>query len=204
MARDEDMEQVIFDAACKVFVEKGPTNARIADIADEAGITPSLLHYYFRKREPLFNKVFGSELRRIFPEQQAVLLSDRPVEEKVRTFAHAALEHHRANPHLAAFVAFEAHYNPNRITSAINEVTGPLDLSVLQQQIDAGVAEGRYRPTDACHLVADLLALCLFPFIAAPLIKLFMDLDDEAFEAFLDTRFETVPETILAGLRVEG
>jgi AcrR family transcriptional regulator len=195
------MEEVIFDAARKVFVEKGPNKARIADIAEEAGITPSLFHYYFRKREPLFNKVFGSELRRIFPEQQAVLLSDRPVEEKVHTFTHAALEHHRANPHLAAFVTFEAHYSPERLTKAMEDLVGPLDLSVLQAQIDAGVADGRFRPTCACHLVVDMLALCLFPFISAPLLKLFMGLDDAGFEAFIDTRFETVPATVMQALR---
>ena len=37
----------ILQAAKKVFTEKGLTGARMQDIADEAGISQALLHYYF-------------------------------------------------------------------------------------------------------------------------------------------------------------
>ena len=45
---DQSSEQVILEAAKKVFVRKGMAGARMQDIADEAGINKALLHYYFR------------------------------------------------------------------------------------------------------------------------------------------------------------
>ncbi|MFB6273851.1 MAG: TetR/AcrR family transcriptional regulator [Salinibacter sp.] len=68
----QDTEHLILDAARTVFVEKGP-NARMQDVADEADINQSLLHYYFRDRETLYRTVFGEELQRIMPAQTEVM-----------------------------------------------------------------------------------------------------------------------------------
>lgn len=51
--KNEDKRQRLIDAAYKVFVRKGFTNASIKDIAKEADITPGLVHYYFKNKEAL-------------------------------------------------------------------------------------------------------------------------------------------------------
>lgn len=47
----------LIDAAYRVFVKKGYQNASIKDIAHEAGITPGLVHYYFKNKEELLFSV---------------------------------------------------------------------------------------------------------------------------------------------------
>ena len=49
--KDGGTEEVILNAARKVFVKKGMYGARMQDIADEAGINKALLHYYFENKE---------------------------------------------------------------------------------------------------------------------------------------------------------
>jgi TetR/AcrR family transcriptional regulator len=51
MSELSQTEVKILEAAKKVFVKKGMNGARMQEIADEAGINKSLLHYYFRKRK---------------------------------------------------------------------------------------------------------------------------------------------------------
>ncbi|WP_404348094.1 TetR/AcrR family transcriptional regulator [Sutcliffiella horikoshii] len=47
----------LIDAAYKVFVKKGYLNSSIKDIANEALMTPGLVHYYFKNKEELLLSV---------------------------------------------------------------------------------------------------------------------------------------------------
>ncbi len=47
----------IIDAAEKVFLDKGYGEASMSQIADEAGVTKSLLHHYFGSKENLWTEV---------------------------------------------------------------------------------------------------------------------------------------------------
>ncbi|MCM3039376.1 TetR/AcrR family transcriptional regulator [Paenibacillus motobuensis] len=55
----EKREQII-DAAYKVMSAKGYEKASIKDIALEAGITPGLIHYYFRSKEEILMELLMS------------------------------------------------------------------------------------------------------------------------------------------------
>jgi AcrR family transcriptional regulator len=197
---DQDKETLILDAARKVFVEKGPVNARMQDIADEADITPSLLHYYYRKRDALYEAVVEQEIRRLIPAQLEILTSNQPVAEKLSDFARGVIDFHASNPHHAAFVAFEAHYNDNHLKK-MGEAFKHLDLSVMQTQLDERAAAGDEVPTDARQLLMHVLSLCIFPFIAQPIFQSIYDMEDEAYQAMMEKRKEEVPLLIQLALR---
>ena len=50
-------EEKIFEAAFKVFQNKGFTGARMQEIADEAEINKAMLHYFFRSKRN-YSKLF--------------------------------------------------------------------------------------------------------------------------------------------------
>jgi AcrR family transcriptional regulator len=191
---EQNTEQDILDAARTVFVEQGPT-ARMTDVAEAADIHQSLLHYYFRRRENLYRKVFEEELKRTMPAQADVLRSDRPLSEKLRRFAQNMIDFHAKNPHLAAFILFEIHYNDEHFDTIEATLVG-IDLADLQQQIDERVEQGEMEPVDVRHLLTHLFSLCLFPFLAKPIFQLIYDLDEAAFDAFIEERKEAVPAFI--------
>ena len=57
-------EEKILEAAKTIFHRKGFEGARMQEIADEAGINKSLLHYYFRTKDRLFDAVFQEYIRK--------------------------------------------------------------------------------------------------------------------------------------------
>jgi AcrR family transcriptional regulator len=59
MVKEQNTEDRIVDAAKTVFINKGKDGARMQEIANEAGINKALLHYYFRTKNKLFEKVFS-------------------------------------------------------------------------------------------------------------------------------------------------
>ena len=53
-----DTEKKILDASKKIFEAAGYDGARMQQIADEAGMSKASLHYYFRSKENLFERIF--------------------------------------------------------------------------------------------------------------------------------------------------
>jgi len=49
----KDRHQEIVDAAARVITERGLAETRISDIADEAGVSPGLILYYFESKDRL-------------------------------------------------------------------------------------------------------------------------------------------------------
>src|ERR1700761_7514582 len=104
-------ENQIFEAALKVFQKKGLTGARMQEIADEAGINKSMLHYYFRSKEQLFSQVFLQSFKRFTGSVLSLLNDTNTWEEKIPLI----IEHYgkvmQNNPDLAMFVINELRQN---------------------------------------------------------------------------------------------
>ncbi len=60
-------EEAILMAARKVFESKGFDGARMQEISDRARINRALLHYYFRTKEKMFERIFDEALERFMP-----------------------------------------------------------------------------------------------------------------------------------------
>ncbi len=54
---ESSTEEKIFKAAKDVFHRKGFDGTRMQEIADKANINMSMLHYYYRSKDKLFEKV---------------------------------------------------------------------------------------------------------------------------------------------------
>ena len=65
--RNNDNEEKIMDAALKVVSQNTISGTRTAMIAEEAGMTPSNLHYYYKSKDEILNdlrtKVFTETFR---------------------------------------------------------------------------------------------------------------------------------------------
>ena len=56
-------EQAILQAAEHEFLTKGFDGARTTSIAQAAGVTHAMLHYYFRTKEHIFNRILDEKMR---------------------------------------------------------------------------------------------------------------------------------------------
>ena len=56
-SHSQDTETRILEAAEKEFFEKGYAGARTTSIAEAAGVTHAMLHYYFRTKDNLFERI---------------------------------------------------------------------------------------------------------------------------------------------------
>ena len=59
---DHDTKEKILAAAEKVFHNNGFKGTRTTQIAEESGISRTMLHYYFNSKEDLFQEVLKNTL----------------------------------------------------------------------------------------------------------------------------------------------
>src|SRR5215471_676491 len=54
-----DRVVAILEAACRVVVREGSHGLRMASVAEEAGVSKALVHYYFSTRQELLRSAFA-------------------------------------------------------------------------------------------------------------------------------------------------
>jgi len=116
---DLTTEQLILGAAKKVFIRKGLDGTRMQEIADEAGINKSLLHYYFRSKDKLFDVIFKEIVMSFAPRIVEILNSPISLFDKIELFVATYIDLLLKNPYIPGFLVNEVSKNPERIVSAL-------------------------------------------------------------------------------------
>lgn len=203
-----DTETRILSAARAVFTRAGTAGARMQDIAREAGVNQALLHYYFRSKQALADRVLREAAAALFTALPGTIRPDAPLEQLLRAFVQAYIDTMRRTPFLPAYVAAEAHHNPQRVAAIIESITGsnpsresPQLLRRIQAMVDARVAAGEMRAIKAEQLMVNMMSLLAFPFVARSVLAGVYAMDDAAFERFLDERRDELPRFLLNALR---
>ena len=201
----QDTEQAILMAAEKEFLAKGFAGARTTSIAEAAGVTHAMLHYYFRTKAKLFDRVLGEKIR-LLKESLFTSFdySDASLEEIIRNIVERHLEFIAANPQLPRFLIEEIYSDPERSNVFLQQIEryAPVILQAMQQKINDEAAEGRCRMVDARMLMLDIASLNIFSYIAAPIVRVALgELAADA-KAFLAMRKRENYDTIMRKLRL--
>jgi len=198
--KEVNTEQKILNAAKDVFQKKGMTGARMQEIADHAGINKALLHYYYRTKEKLFEKVFENAFSLFIPKVKEMLIADKPVLEKIDFFVDNYIELLQKHPYIPGFIINELNRNPHILIDIIEKNTLVKQdhlVDDLEKQIEKDVKANKIRTIDARSLLINILALCVFPVVARPVLTgVLFDNDSEAYELFMDQRKDLVKEFI--------
>lgn len=184
-------EARLLEAATSEFHEKGFHGARMQEIARRAGLNQSLLHYYYRTKGRLFEAVFQAATGQVMVPVLEILGGDYPLREKVERFTHTYIDLILAHPHVPGFVMEELRRNPGRLRHFVGERSAGL-YTRLERQIVAAVDAGDIRPIEPEQFLVHLLALCVFPFVARPMVQTLTGMDDARYREFLLHRKQTV------------
>ena len=173
-----DTESRILQAAEEEFLLKGLEGARTTAIAERAGVTHAMLHYYFRTKNMLFERIIEEKMRNAGNIMQAVfVLGDMPLMERVKRGVEQHFDFIAANPNLPRFVIQEIYSHPERheiMRSQVLTITKDW-LCDLQRHIDESAATTATEWIDARMLLLDIVSLNLFAFIGYPFVSLMFD-----------------------------
>ena len=199
--KEPGTEEKILNSAKKIFQQKGMDGARMQEIADEAGINKSLLHYYYRSKQLLFEAVFYRAFSLLVPQLTKVLNDDTELEEKIRNFTASHIGFILKHPYLPNFIFQELNRNPRFLEKMRNKRDLP-DISRFKSQVESEVEKGNIRPISAEELFMNILSLNVFPFIGKPLLQTFVDADEEAYNQIMEERKNKVADFIWQSIKL--
>jgi len=199
--KDTTTEAAILNAAKSIFQRKGMDGARMQEIANEAGINKALLHYYYRSKQLLFEAVFKNAFKLLAPQLNKVLNSDDSLNDKIKNFTKNYISFTIKHPYLPNFIINELNRNPEFVQKLTSEKHFPT-ITKFKQQVTENVENGIIKPIKAEQLLIHILALNIFPFIASPLLKGFLTVNNEEYKQLMEERTTEVSSFIINGLKL--
>ena len=194
-------ETSILKAAKTIFLHKGMDGARMQEIADEAGINKSMLHYYFRGKELLFKAVFMDAFSTLAPQLNEILNADSSICDKIKSFSHNYITFIIDHPYLPNFILQEMNRNNEFVNNLISKNHFP-SIKKFKLQVEKKVDDGTLRPIKAEHLFINIMALNIFPFVASPLLKKVLDTSNSQFKNLIEERKTEVAAFIINSIKL--
>jgi TetR/AcrR family transcriptional regulator len=167
-----EMENNILQAATRVFVKLGRKGTSMQDIADEAGVNRTLLNYYFRSKDKLFDLIFERVFAQLLPDLVTIISSEVPFRDKIVAFVEHYYRVLLENPMIPLFIMHELGSNPERLIKVFMD-KGIRPKTIIQQ-IRVEMDNGIIRRMDPTHVLINMLSLIIFPFAAAPIIETYI------------------------------
>lgn len=167
-----------------------------------------MLHYYFRTKEKLFDRIISEKIELIknliF---EAAIDSGLSIQEKIRMVMDRHLEFIADNPDLPRFIVGEVFNSPDRTGILLEKIKtyAPAMVAELQRQLDEAADKGVIRKVDAAMLIIDIASLNIFSYMVSPLINAVLDNCMQGNpEQFLERRKRENFDTIMRKLTPAG
>jgi AcrR family transcriptional regulator len=202
--KELNTEQIILEAAEAEFLEKGYGNAKTVSIAKRAGVSHSMLHYYFRKKENLFQMIFQRKIQVISQYIESILDDEHPFNETVRLIIETQFNFISENPQLPRFILNEILSSTENRTLFFEELVPKVTtiLSRIEHLLKGEVAKGAIRPITVRDFMMNLVSMNVASFLALPIFaEMLPGMDKTALNALLEERRESNVQFILNALR---
>ena len=196
-------EDIILNAATRVFTQKGFSGARTCEIAKEAGINRSLLHYYYRDKQTMFNLIFETRFKELFTGVISILGSEDSLEVKIRKIIEHEISQLILNPDLPMFILSEVAQNPQFFSQLTQKfgINAPKNLLKFENMVKKEVENKTIRKIDGRQLFLHIMSICIYPFLASPVIGLIMKMNETEFCELMEKRKEEAVTFVLNGIK---
>jgi TetR/AcrR family transcriptional regulator len=169
----EQSRAAILHAAVGEFARQGIAGARTDAIARAARVNKALLYYYFKDKETLYGAAIDAAFGELGSRMMEILHHDLPPREKVLTYVGAYFDFvasHRFYRDLAQMELMRSGHGSPHLKRIARRYFQPLYMR-LGELIRQGIAAGEFRPINPLQFVPSMVALVVFYFISAPVMK---------------------------------
>jgi TetR/AcrR family fatty acid metabolism transcriptional regulator len=142
----EDRRRQILDAAVRVFGQKGFTQCRVSDIAEEAGVAYGLVYHYFASKDEVLDTLFLERWDVLVALIQDIDRQEIPARDKLYAIASFIVDSYRHDPDLMKVIIVE-------VTRAANSF-GRTHLGKIREAyagiagiVERGQADGEFKDT---------------------------------------------------------
>ena len=183
-----DTAAKILKAAEEEFMEKGYGNAKMMSIAARAGVSHSMLHYYYRSKGKLFQMIFDEKAKLIVSILEGVHDKEISFKEVISHFVMNQFDLMRMNDRFVWFMIDELIHNKENLTK-IMEIVLPKVTGYIQcvnDMLEKEVKAGNVREIKLMDLIVNIVSINVASFLFLPVLGQIMPEAD--INRYLDER----------------
>ncbi len=189
------------DAAIVEFQMNGFKGTSMSSIAKEAGISKKELKTYFENKDDIFKHVFLELYGRISPQLQDIMDGEMPVIEKIRHFTNNYVSFINDYKFLPLGLIRKLNSKTDFAKEFIVNLRMP-DPTNFYAQIEKEIDKGLIRDINPKQLMINIFALSVFPHVASPLMKDFINAGNDEFEMIKKKGTSQVADFIVNSITV--
>ena len=190
--KKDDTEALIRKTAKKLFFGEGKFNATTQEIADAAGVNRTLINYYFRSRDNLFNSVFEEALLKEKEKSEAIINSNASFRDKLGHFIDDSMSSAMQYPFLEIYIVTQMNQGCAYKTPEDMQKT----MEKLDSELKEEIEQGNISPISTEQFILNLASLVSFPTCMRPLFQKTMEMSNETYERLLKERKDVILSTI--------
>lgn len=186
----QNTEQQILKYAELEFLEKGYDGARTTSIAKAAGVTHAMLHYYFRTKELLFERIIEKKMSEIAPLITYLVGNENlPLIERIREAISVHFDFVAANPDLPKFLINEILPYHDKCMGFMSKISNILIIfEKFQREVNEASSRGEVEHFNVLMLFQTILSLNVFPVVMTNIITGILQKENLSAEEYLAIR----------------
>ena len=154
-----DLRNKLLSIATRLFAERGLNGVSIRELSRSAGVSISMISYYFGGKEGLYSSVLKEQFSD-FEYIEEINKADSQALEKIEAYIRWIIVRHRNKPYLLRFYTSEL-TNPTQFFSLIVQPAIGKVIQILVQIIEEGISGNKFRkdlnPVDTVLAMAGMV-----------------------------------------------
>ena len=154
-----ELRNKLLAIATRLFAERGLNGVSIRELSKSAGVSISMISYYFGGKEGLYSAVLQEQFCG-FEYIVEINKADAEALEKIEAYIRWIIVRHRNNPYLLRFYTSEL-TNPTQFFPLIVQPAIGKVIQILVQIIEEGIARNKFRkdlnPVDTVLAMAGMV-----------------------------------------------
>ncbi len=198
---DHDTKERILLAAEKVFHANGFKGTRTELIAIEAGISRTMLHYYFRSKEELFQEVLQNTMGAVFTNAQNFVSKSHSIFEVIDGLIDMLYSLFELKPGLPSFIVNILNESPEMAVILAENINEDLPKQI-ESLLKTAQNQGEINPTITSEdLIMNIYGMCSLPYLGKNYIKVKSKRNDEKTSIFNKNRVSAIKDFYKKGIR---
>jgi AcrR family transcriptional regulator len=202
MAQAKNTKNRILTSALQEFSSLGFSGARMEKIAQRADINKAMLFYYFSSKENLYQEVLKHTIKKIVPKIRNIVVLERNPERFLEKLPAIYIRFFSRNQDFVKMIAFDFVQRTEMITKTFEETIGKgfrQGPKMLLKKIENWHKKGKISESEPIHFMVNIISLCLFAFIARPIIETIFNADI-GHKDFYESRVKSVVNILKQGM----
>jgi len=202
--RNQTTEKSILEVAERLFLEKGFASTSTTMIAKAVGCNQSLIHYYYRSKEKLFQLVYEKYLFTFISGLTDIGDKELTFEERLKHCVYTQFEMLQANPEIVFYLINELTTNPIRLF-AIKEQIKTVSSDILQligRELQIEINNVNIQPITPIDFMLNIFSLNAGVFLFYSIAKKLSVFTDEELQALIAKRKEENYRIILKSVLI--